>query len=153
MGKWTRYSVLKPPLQRPNPAQKGWLTQHLIYSIKSTYQCLLSFHFSFNPMEPLLILGIGTNYKMLCNVKKWANTGLFFFIFVFSTVNSKYNQCKILPMTGFEPRISGFGSDRSANWATTTAQSDTSLPRTFNTILYDWCYMTLIDKDLFRCAE
>ena len=25
-------------------------------------------------------------------------------------------------MTGFEPRISGVGSDRSTNWATTTAQ-------------------------------
>ena len=25
-------------------------------------------------------------------------------------------------MLGFEPRISGVGSDRSANWATTTAQ-------------------------------
>ena len=43
--------------------------------------------------------------------KKWANPGLFFFYFrLFNT------------MTGFEPRISGIGSDRSANWATTTAQ-------------------------------
>ena len=25
-------------------------------------------------------------------------------------------------MTGFEPRTSGIGSDRSTNWATTTAQ-------------------------------
>ena len=39
----------------------------------------------------------------------------FLFIFVFSTVTSKYNQCKILPMTGFEPRISGIGSDGSAH--------------------------------------
>ena len=29
---------------------------------------------------------------------------------------------KSLPMTGFEPRISGVGGDRSTNWATTTAQ-------------------------------
>ena len=28
---------------------------------------------------------------------------------------------EILPMSGFEPRISGVGSDRSANCATTTA--------------------------------
>ena len=28
---------------------------------------------------------------------------------------------KILPMTEFEPRISGTGSNRSANWTTTTA--------------------------------
>ena len=37
------------------------------------------------------------------------------FIFVFSTVNRKYVHYKILLMTGFEPRISGIGSDRSAN--------------------------------------
>ena len=53
---------------------------------------------------------------------KMAIPGLFFFIFVFSvqlTVNIQY---KFLPMTGFEPRTSGIGSDRSTNWATTTAQ-------------------------------
>ena len=27
-----------------------------------------------------------------------------------------------MPMTGFEPRTSGIGSDRSTNWATTTAR-------------------------------
>ena len=37
------------------------------------------------------------------------------------------NKCsiyiyKFLPMTGFEPRISGIGSDHSTNWATTTSQ-------------------------------
>ena len=31
-------------------------------------------------------------------------------------------QYKFLPMTGFEPRTSGFGTDRSTNWGTTTAQ-------------------------------
>ena len=41
-----------------------------------------------------------------------------FLYFVFSTVNSKYIQYKILPMTGFEPQISGTGSNRSANCAT-----------------------------------
>ena len=46
---------------------------------------------------------------------------LFFFIFVFSSGNSKYIKCKILAMTEYETRISGIGSDRSANWATTTA--------------------------------
>ena len=29
---------------------------------------------------------------------------------------------KILPMTGFKPRISGIGSDYSTNWATSTAR-------------------------------
>ena len=39
-----------------------------------------------------------------------------FFILVFST------SIKILVVLWFEPRISGFGSDRSTKWATTTAQ-------------------------------
>ena len=30
-------------------------------------------------------------------------------------------------MTGFEPRTSGIGSDRSTNWATTTAQPTNTL--------------------------
>ena len=50
--------------------------------------------------------------------KKWAISGLFFFIFVFSiqlTVNVQY---KCLAIAGFEPRTSGIGSDCSTNWAT-----------------------------------
>ena len=50
-----------------------------------------------------------------------AISGLFFFIFVSSTVNSKYVQ--ILPMTGFEPQTSGVGSNRTANWGTSTFNS------------------------------
>ena len=46
----------------------------------------------------------------------------FFFIFVFSTVNSKYVRYKTLSMSGFEPLTYGIGSDGSANWAKTTAQ-------------------------------
>ena len=48
-------------------------------------------------------------------IKIWSIPGLFFFIFVFSiqlTVNVQY---KFLLMTGFEPRTSGIGSDRSTN--------------------------------------
>ena len=44
---------------------------------------------------------------------------LFFFISVFSTVNSKYVHYKFSPMPGFKLRTSGVGSDRSANQATT----------------------------------
>ena len=53
--------------------------------------------------------------------KKWTNPGLFFFIFVFSILLTKNIQYKFLPMTGFKPWISGVRSDRSTNWATTTA--------------------------------
>ena len=49
---------------------------------------------------------------------------LFLYFFVFSIhswqkTNVQYKY-KFLPMTGFEPRTSGIGSDRSTNWATTT---------------------------------
>ena len=60
--------------------------------------------------------------EVLAYFFKWAIPGLFFFIFVFSIVASKYVQCKILPMTILELRTSSFGSDHTANWATTTAQ-------------------------------
>ena len=49
-------------------------------------------------------------------LKQWAIPGLFFFIFVFSiqlTVNNV--QYNFLPMTGFEPRTFGIGSNRSTN--------------------------------------
>ena len=45
----------------------------------------------------------------------WANPALFLFIFFFSiqlTVNIQY---EFLPITGFEPRTFGVGSDRSTN--------------------------------------
>ena len=54
---------------------------------------------------------------------KWAISGLFFFIFVFSiqlTVNIV--QYNFLPMTGFKLRTSGIESKCSTNCATTTAQ-------------------------------
>ena len=52
---------------------------------------------------------------------KWANPGLFFFIFVFSIQLTENIQYKFLPMTGFKPWTSGVRSNRSTNWATTTA--------------------------------
>ena len=47
----------------------------------------------------------------------------FFFIFVFSgsQLTDKYVRCISLPMSGFKPRISGVGSDRSANCPATRA--------------------------------
>ena len=50
-------------------------------------------------------------------------------LFCLSTVNSKYVHYKISPMTGFEPWTSGIGSNRSTNWATTTAHYICSFER------------------------
>ena len=52
---------------------------------------------------------------MYMNFIKWANPGPFFFIFVFSIQFTENIQYKFLPMTGFELRTSGVGSDRSTN--------------------------------------
>ena len=67
----------------------------------------------------------------------------FFFIFRhFNTVDSK-KQYELLLMTGFKLRISGIGSDRSTNWATTTAQKWCSLfiPR------QEWINEKLLEVD------
>ena len=74
-------------------------------------------------------LTVFTNYfiNQKCSIKvffKWAIPGLLsLFSFFQYTVDSKqmFYINKFLPMTGFEPRTSGIGSDRSTNWATTTA--------------------------------
>ena len=51
---------------------------------------------------------------------------LFLYFCLFNTVDSvQVNvRYKSLPMTGFEPRTSSLGSDRSCNWVTTTAQHE-----------------------------
>ena len=52
---------------------------------------------------------------------------LFLYFRLFNTQLTVYkcSICKFfLPMTGFEPRTSCIGSNRSTNWATTTAHSD-----------------------------
>ena len=50
---------------------------------------------------------------------KWAIPGLFTLFFrLFNTqltVNKMFNKNHFLPMTGFEPRTSGIGSNRSTN--------------------------------------
>ena len=45
----------------------------------------------------------------------WASPGPFFFIFVFPIQLTDIVQYNFLPMTGFEPRASGVGSDHSTN--------------------------------------
>ena len=54
------------------------------------------------------------------------------------TVDSKqmFNINKFLPMTGFEPRTSGFRSNRSTNWATTTALICANFKRYFKKSLF-----------------
>ena len=49
--------------------------------------------------------------------------GLFYFIFIFSTVNSRYVHEKFLLMTRLEQWTSGIWSNHSANWAKITFQS------------------------------
>ena len=78
----------------------------------------LNFECQCDQMAKLLLKSI----QILVKFKKWANSGLFFFIFVFSNFNTVNIQYNFLPMTGFGPRTSGVGSNRSTNWATTTDQ-------------------------------
>ena len=65
---------------------------------------------------------IGASCYLRFFFKKWAITGLFYFIFIFSIHSWQLTKMcyinKILPMTGFEPWTSGIRSDRSTNWAT-----------------------------------
>ena len=62
------------------------------------------------------------NLLLFTFIFKWVIPGLFFLYFrLFNTVDCKQMFDKSLPMTGFEPRISGVGGNRSTNWATTTA--------------------------------
>ena len=63
-------------------------------------------------LESHLKSPITARVQGLLFLKRWAIPGLLFFILVFSIVQL---ADKILQMTGFEPRISGVGSDRSTN--------------------------------------
>ena len=76
---------------------------------------------------------------------------LFLYFCVFSIVQL---VDKILLMSGFEPQISGVGSNRSTNWATTTPRSCTTLKFTFWRSLsgdWDWPLFSRVTKDnLFR---
>ena len=56
----------------------------------------------------------------ICYLKVGHCRPLFLYFHLFYTVDNK--QCS---RTGFEPRTSGVGSDRSIHWATTTATSPT----------------------------
>ena len=87
-------------------------------------------------------LGCDSNDCYFKKRKNWAIPGLFFIIFVFSTVTSNYVEYRILLMTGFEPRTSGIRGDHSANWATTTALFD-SLDINYNPLIVhcnEWRY-------------
>ena len=54
-------------------------------------------------------------------VFKRDNPSLFFFIFIFSKLQFTNIRNILLLMLGFKPQISGVGSDRCPNCATTTA--------------------------------
>ena len=68
---------------------------------------------------------------------------LFLYFRLFNTqliVNNCSNINKFLPMTGFELQTSGIGSDRSTNWATTTAQYLFTFYVYHPTYLYPFCH-------------
>ena len=60
-------------------------------------------------------------FSVVLNFLQWAIPGLFFSILVFSIQLTVNVECTFLPMTGYEPRTFGIGSDCSTNRATTTA--------------------------------
>ena len=80
---------------------------------------------------------------------KLAIIGLFFLYFHLFNLQLTAKQCSmlILPMTGFEPRTSGVGSDRSTNWATTISSLSLSLtfsPQVFLKLCFDH-FLLLLD--------
>ena len=95
-------------------------------------------------------------HKILLSKNGPFSVSFWFFVFskVISTVKSKYVRCKILPMTGFELRISGIGSNRSANWVTTTAQICTKCCHYIMTLpkFCIWC-MLWVGPTHFACVE
>ena len=101
----------------------GILTDHK--SIQLTNQCIKRRfkRYAFNKKISRLGLRNPPKIQNLClspeSFFKWAISGLFFFIFVFS--NTVHVQYKFLPMTGFKPWTSGIRSAHSTTWATTTA--------------------------------
>ena len=99
---------------------------------------------------PKLNLPTSTDEKGFQKIAfKWAIPALFFFfIFVFSTVNSKYVQYEMLPMTGFERWTSGIGRDRSANWATTI--SNCLLGNLFCSVFMFSEYYQFLRKQILR---
>ena len=79
---------------------------------------------------------------------KICNSGLFYFIFVFSiqlTINILYN---LLPMTRFKRRTSGVEHNRFTNWATTSALRYVI---SFLKVKYEFCRLR-IRKSFFKWA-
>ena len=86
-----------------------------------------------------IAVGIHWSNELFLNGPHPASFSLFSsFQFTETNVQCKY---KFLPMTGFEPRTSGIGSDRSTNWAKTT-----SLPPAKHKMLCLWNYKKIENK-------
>ena len=75
--------------------------------------------------------------------KCWPNLNIVTYLACPNNVNYK-----ILPMSGFEPRTSCIGSERSVNWATTTAQnilgSCTWLKFVYNRLMCQEAYLYML---------
>ena len=92
--------------------------------------------------------------NLLYFFKKWAISGLFFSIFVFSvqlTVNKINVRYKSLTMTWLELWTSVVGSDCSANWATTTAQNTLMFNLLFLSFFHFHSFLSF-SLSLFDCT-
>ena len=72
----------------------------------------------------------------------WSIPCLFFFNFVLSI--HILIQLKVLPMTGFEPKISGVERQRFNNWATTTTRFDLFK---FHKNFHYWCDFNSLENN------
>ena len=119
--KMWRYVHFKISWQSKPNKLRYLLSCLLIYFLGSlqSYFKRYSLRYSQHNLPSNLIGSVPPPINWWILIKRWAIPGLFFFIFVFFIVKL---VDKIMPMPGFEPRISGVGSNRSPDWTTTTAQ-------------------------------
>ena len=100
----------------------AWIEQNLLeyqsdqILISLKLNASLRWFISLCPAISSLINNLSAFFK-----KMGLSRPLFLYFRLFNTVDSKMFNINFLPMTGFEPRTSEIGSDRSTNWATTTA--------------------------------
>ena len=122
----------KPPLLHLQNLRFQWKnfqwTWSYIFAIQNSSVKVVIYHFIFSCPQSLIVAFINIwrswTYPLKKYFFKWSIPGLFF---LFSSFQYKVDNIQLfdinffLPMTGFEPRTSAIGSDRSTNWATITS--------------------------------